>query len=79
MITTMTSTKLVLLALGILGSAAAVVGILWSGRPTVLEDTDGTPYFSPQRGWEKARGPALGITGVVISLAASVVGLLVLP
>ena len=79
MITTMTSTKLVLLAFGISGSAAAVIGILWSGRPTVLEDTDGTPYFSPQRGWEKARGPVLGIAGVAMSFAASVIGLLMLP
>lgn len=75
----MTSTKLALLALAVIGSAAAVFGILWSGRPTVLEDTDGTPYFSPQRGWDKARGPVLGITGVAMSLGASVIGLLILP
>ncbi|WP_457950656.1 hypothetical protein ACTAQI_08910 [Pseudarthrobacter sp. alpha12b] len=75
----MTSTKLVLLALGVIGSAAAVIGILWSGRPSVLEDTDGTPYFSPQRGWDKARGPLLGITGVAMSFAATVTGLFMLP
>lgn len=75
----MTTTKLLLLALAVMGSAAAIVGILWSSRQNVLEDTDGVPYFNPASGWAKHRGPVVGVAGVMVSLAATVLGLAATP
>jgi hypothetical protein len=75
----MTTPKLLLLVLAIVGSAAAIIGIAWSSRQSVLPDTDGTPYFNPARGWQKQRGPVVGMTGVVVSLAATVLGLATAP
>lgn len=72
---TMNTLNLFVLALASIGAAAAIVGIFWSARRNVLEDTEGTPYFDPATGWEKHRGPIVGTTGALLGLAPTISGL----